>query len=84
MRYTVLLDPDPDGEGYTVTVPMLRGCVTQGRTIDEALDRAKEAIEGFIETLAKGGEAVPIEEPPLIALTVEGAVEAPTMVGAGT
>lgn len=34
MRYTVLLDPDPDGEGYTVNVPALPGCITEGRTID--------------------------------------------------
>ncbi len=30
--YTVVLDPDPDEGGYTVTVPALPGCITQGET----------------------------------------------------
>lgn len=40
-------------------VPALPGCVTFGETIDEALSMAKEAIEGYIETLNKLGKEVP-------------------------
>jgi predicted RNase H-like HicB family nuclease len=47
LRYTVVLDPDPDDGGYTVTVPALPGCVTEGDTREEALSNAAEAIEGF-------------------------------------
>ena len=74
MRYTVLLDPNPDG-GYTVTVPSLRGCITEGLTFEEAIDNAHEAIAGFLEMLTTLGEPIPQEEPGLIAVSVE--VEAP-------
>ena len=48
MLYTVVLEPDDEGNGYTDRVPALPGCITEGRTRDEALANAREAIEGFI------------------------------------
>ncbi|MBA3413933.1 MAG: type II toxin-antitoxin system HicB family antitoxin [Chloroflexia bacterium] len=71
MRYTVLLDFDPEFGAYTVTVPALPGCITQGATVEESLERAREAIEGFVASLVKDGEEVPVEEPSLIPLVVE-------------
>lgn len=59
--YTIILDPDPDEGGYTVTVPALPGCVTQGETIEEAIVMAKDAIRLFIETLIAEGQPVPQE-----------------------
>ena len=57
VRYKVVLEYN---EGYyTVTAPALSGCVTQGRTKEEALERAKEAIQGYLESLQKDGIAVP-------------------------
>lgn len=44
-RLDILLTPDLYDGGYTVTVPALPGVVTDGRTIDEALANAREAIE---------------------------------------
>ncbi len=70
-RYTVLLLPDPDGEGYTVNVPELPGCITEGETVEEALLMAKEAIEGHIETLALTGRDVPVERSPILVTTVD-------------
>jgi predicted RNase H-like HicB family nuclease len=61
MRYTVVLEPDAEGRGYTVRVPALPGCITEGETRDEALANAREAIEGFIEGLRKVGDPVPVE-----------------------
>ncbi|MEW5899122.1 MAG: type II toxin-antitoxin system HicB family antitoxin [Bacillota bacterium] len=58
-RFKVILDWNEDGGGYTVTVPALPGCVTQGDTIEESLERAQEAIEGFIEALKIIGEPIP-------------------------
>ena len=43
-RYTVLLTPDGESGGYTVTVPALPGCITDGETMEEALERASVAI----------------------------------------
>ena len=60
-KYTIILDPDPEEGGYTVTVPSLPGCVTQGETIEEAITMAKDAIRLYIETLLENGESVPEE-----------------------
>ena len=61
LTYTVLLEPDPDEGGFTVTVPELPGCITQGETLDEALARAREAIALHVEGLAADGLPVPVE-----------------------
>lgn len=56
--YTVLFEPQLEG-GYTVTVPALPGCITEGDTLEEAKAMAKEAIEGYLESLLKDGEPIP-------------------------
>lgn len=60
-KYTIILEPDNDEGGYTVTVPALPGCITQGETIEECIQRAQEAIIGYIESLIAHGEPVPLE-----------------------
>src|SRR5439155_4271025 len=70
-RYTVLLTPD-DGQ-YAVRVPALPGCFSQGRTVAEALEHAREAIQLYLEDLAAHGEPIPNEgeAPQLAAVEVE-------------
>ncbi|MEX0785622.1 MAG: type II toxin-antitoxin system HicB family antitoxin [Dehalococcoidia bacterium] len=41
--YDVILEPSEDG-GYTVYVPTLRGCVSEGETEEEALENIRDAI----------------------------------------
>ena len=60
-RYTILLDPDDEEGGYTVTVPALPGVVTQGETVDECLERAHASIALHIEGLVARGTPVPEE-----------------------
>jgi antitoxin HicB len=60
-RYTIILYPDLEQGGYTVTVPALPGCVTEGETFEEAIAMAKEAIQLYIESLIADGEAIPEE-----------------------
>ena len=48
MKLTVILEPQEEG-GYTVYVPSLPGCISQGETKDEALKNIKEAIELYLE-----------------------------------
>ncbi|GEM_PF-6182485 len=45
--------------GYTVEVPDRPGCITEGETVEEALEMAEDAIEGFIEVLKKDGDPIP-------------------------
>jgi antitoxin HicB len=60
-HYTIILHPDPEEGGYTVTVPALPGCITQGETLEEAIAMAKDAIRLHIESLIADGEPVPEE-----------------------
>jgi predicted RNase H-like HicB family nuclease len=55
MTFKVVLEPSEEG-GYTVYVPALPGCISEGETIEEALRNIREAIELYLE---------PTEEPPL-------------------
>jgi len=69
MRQVVLI-PDPEAGGYTVIVPSLPGCVSEGDTVEEALANIKEAIELHIESMIAHGEEVPgdVGEPLQIAI----------------
>ena len=55
--YHVLFRQEPEG-GFTAIVPSLPGCVTHGRTLDEAQLMAADAIEGYLASLRKHGEHV--------------------------
>lgn len=59
--YHILLRKETEG-GYTAIVPTLPGCVTYGDTIEEAIDMAREAIEGYLESLKAHGEEIPTEQ----------------------
>jgi predicted RNase H-like HicB family nuclease len=48
MRVQVVLEPS-DESGYTVYVPSLPGCISEGETVDEALANIREAIELYLE-----------------------------------
>ncbi len=69
--YSIVVDPDASG-GFTVTVPALPGCTTQGETLEECVDHAREAITLFLEDLSASGEAIPEEtqRPQLLQVTV--------------
>jgi len=61
LNYKILLKKEPEG-GFTVFVPSLPGCITYGDTLDKAIEKAKEAIELYIESLKAHGEEIPTEE----------------------
>lgn len=62
-EFEVVLQPEEEG-GFSVSVPALPGCHTQGETRDEALSMARDAIEGYLEVLADEGR--PLPQPALI------------------
>lgn len=51
MKFNIILEEDPEDGGYIVHCPALKGCWSQGDTIDEALQNIKEAIAGYLKTL---------------------------------
>lgn len=48
MRLRVILEPSEEG-GYTVTVPSLPGCISEGDSVDDALINIREAIDLYLE-----------------------------------
>lgn len=60
-RYTVIFEPAEEG-GYVVHVPALNGLATQGETLEEAREMARDAIEGYLECLRDKGIAIPTED----------------------
>ena len=67
MKFQVFIDRDEDG-WYTVECPELPGCVSQGRTTEEALANIREAISVSLETRRAHGlplkvEAIEVEVP---------------------
>ena len=62
LEYTVILHRDEDYAGYWVEVPALPGCVSQGKSKEEALKNIKEAIELHVECMREDGEEVQSEE----------------------
>jgi predicted RNase H-like HicB family nuclease len=50
-QYEVIFEPN--GAGYTVTVPKLPGLVTEGDNLKEAHEMAKDAIRCYLEAILK-------------------------------
>jgi len=47
LSFTVLIEQDEDGL-YVAKVPDIPGCYTQGRTVEQAMERVKEAIQACL------------------------------------
>jgi antitoxin HicB len=61
LKYNVIFQEEPEG-GYTVVVPTLRGCVTYGKTLEEARKMAVDAISGFVDCMREDGEDIPTDK----------------------
>jgi len=57
-EYEVVLVPEAEG-GFSVFVPELPSVATQGDSAEEALEMARDAIEGYLETVREEGWTVP-------------------------
>lgn len=58
MKFRILVEQDEDGV-FVATVASLPGCVSQGKTRNEAIRNIREAIEGYVESLRERGEPIP-------------------------
>lgn len=61
LKYDVLFEEQPDG-GYTVTVPSLPGCISEGDTFEEAKENISDAIKLYLEDLDADGEEIPYRD----------------------
>ncbi|HZX19709.1 MAG TPA: type II toxin-antitoxin system HicB family antitoxin [archaeon] len=55
MNWKVILEKDKQSGWFTVTVPSLPGCISQGKSKKDALKNIREAIELHMESLAEDG-----------------------------
>ncbi len=49
MEIKAVFEPAEEG-GFTVYVPLLPGCISEGDTFEEAVENIKEAVELYLET----------------------------------
>lgn len=50
MKLQVVLEPSDEG-GFTVYVPALPGCISEGNSRDEAMENIREAIKLYLEPI---------------------------------
>ena len=58
MKFRVIIEMDEDGI-FVAECPSLPGCISQGKTRDEALLNIKDAAKGYLESLKKHNEPIP-------------------------
>ncbi len=58
LKYDVVFEEQLGG-GYTVTVPSLPGCISEGDSFEEAKENIEDAIKLYLEDLAADGEEIP-------------------------
>jgi predicted RNase H-like HicB family nuclease len=58
-HYSMIIEWDPDDKIYVVTVPELEGCMTHGRTYEEAIQQGQDAIESWIMVAEELGWTIP-------------------------
>lgn len=67
MLYRVVIEQDEDGV-YVAECPTLPGCISQGKTRQDAVANIKDAIAGYLHSLQQHGEPIP---PPITEEVVE-------------
>jgi len=65
MNYKILLTYDNEYQGYVVEVPQLPGCMSQGKSLDEAVENIKDAISGWLYVEKMQGRNHTIEKIPM-------------------
>ncbi len=57
--YPACFYPCENSDGYTVIIPDLKGCVTEGKSLVEAIEMAIDVASGWILSTLEDGETVP-------------------------
>lgn len=69
-QYTAIFEPDKQG-GFTVIIPVLPGCISEGDTFEEALKNIKEAASLYIEVAQERRQKIPTEEQSIIVAPIQ-------------
>ena len=71
MAHTYRIILEPDEGGYHAFVPALPGCHTWGKTIAEAREMVRDAIDAYLRSLIADGEPIPADKGMELFETVE-------------
>lgn len=61
LHYNIIFRPEKEG-GFTAVVPSLSGCISYGKTLEEARTNVLDAIDGYINSLIRHKEPIPSDE----------------------
>jgi len=70
-QYTAIFEPDEETGGFTVTIPSLPGCISEGDSFEEALQNIQEAASLYIEVIKDRKMEIPREEKGVVIAPVE-------------
>lgn len=70
LKYDAVFEEVEEG-GYTVYVPALPGCISEGDTFEEAKKNIVDAIKLYLEDLAADGEEIPPDDNPIFIGKIE-------------
>jgi len=59
MQYPIVVKPDTEDGGFVVECPAIPGCVSEGDTMEEAINNIRDAIAGCLAVLRDKGEPLP-------------------------
>lgn len=54
-NYTAIFEPDKKSGGFSVTIPALPGCISEGETFEDAKKNIEEAASLYLETIKNTG-----------------------------
>jgi antitoxin HicB len=75
-KLPLILEPQPEG-GFTVTSPLLPELVTEGDTVEDALENVRDALAAVIDAYRETGRSLP---PDLVISDLTGPVRTETVV----
>lgn len=70
-QYTAIFEPDEKAGGFTVTIPSLPGCISEGDSFEEALQNIQEAAGLYIEVMKDRKMEIPKEEKGIVIAPIE-------------
>lgn len=70
-KYTAIFEPEKEG-GYSVTIPALPGCISEGETFEQALANITEAAKLYLEDLKES--EIPREEGSIVVSPIQIAI----------
>ncbi len=60
--FEIVVEKEPEDEGYAAYSPTMPGCFSNGKTIEEARRNIREAVQQHIESLLAHGQPIPQNE----------------------